>query len=139
MDEKAIIYLAGFFDGEGSVGLYDTRYRKQTQFRVSLCNNINTPLLLAQEMFGGSIRKRTRQQKTKVGVNFEWYIYGHNAEEFLEAIRPYLIIKDKQVDVFLEARKNLNGSGEGSLSETQWKALEEAEHILKSLKKEVSA
>ena len=139
MDEATLAYFAGFFDGEGSVGLYDTRHRKQPQFRVSLCNNIVTPLELVKELFGGSIRKRVRPYKTKVSINFEWYVHGHNAEEFLEAIRPYLMVKAKQVDVFLGARLELNGSGGGPLSEAQWEALAEAECILKSLKQEVSS
>lgn len=106
----AYVYFAGFFDGEGSCGIY-TYKGKKTQFRVSLCNNDPRPLHRVVEMFGGYLRPRFRKYKDGISNNWEWYIDGTKAEKFLRAIRPHTIIKGEQIDVFLTARTFLCGKG----------------------------
>lgn len=129
-------YFAGFFDGEGSCGIYDSAKRKQTVFRVSLCNNDPRPLAEAKSRFGGVVRSRFRRQRNETKNNYEWYIYGKNAERFLQAIRPFVLVKGEQIDVFLTARKLLCGSG-NRMSDDAKLAIQEAEVLLKQMKRTI--
>lgn len=138
--KEACIYLAGFFDGEGTVGIYGCASgarKKQPVFRACLCNNVKAPLELAREMFGGRIRLRLKQYKNGISRNWEWYVDGQNAEMFLHTIQPYCIVKRCQVDAYLQARTLLPGKG-NDLTREKWEALAEAELLLKKMKKEVS-
>lgn len=139
MDATVLAYFAGFFDGEGTVGLYNTKHMKTPLFRVCLCNNVKAPLELALNLFGGRIRSRFRMHASGLHNNWEWYIDGPKADHFLRSIRPYTIVKSNQIDVYLDARSKLPGSGSGTRTQAQWEALIEAEAILKSLKREVTA
>ena len=128
-------YFAGFFDGEGSCGIYDTSIdKKQAQFRVSLCQNDPRPLYEVQSIFGGSIRPRRRYVNNKLSINYEWYIYGSKAERFLFCIRPFTIVKSEQIDIFLAARKCLCGKGNRKATQNS-AGLIEAERVLKALKR----
>lgn len=129
-------YFAGFFDGEGSCGLYDTGdLGKQPQFRVSLCNTDPRPLQTVKTLFGGAIRARL-PHKGHLGkkINYEWYVYGKNSETFLIAIRQFTIIKSEQIDVFLTARKYLVGKGNRKAMHNTDRLIK-AEQKLKALKK----
>lgn len=132
----ALEYFAGFFDGEGSCGIYDAVANKRATFRVSLCNNDPRPLLKAKELFGGLIRSRFRRYKAEIKNNFEWYVFGKNAEAFLIAIRPFVLVKGEQIDVFLAARQTLCGSG-NRMSPEATQAIQEAELLLKRLKRAI--
>ena len=128
-------YFAGFFDGEGSCGIYRVRNKPQIPvFRVSLCNNDPRPLQEAHVQFGGTVRPRLRTQRGKTTCNYEWYIYGKNADVFLKSIRPFTVIKSEQIDKFLSARLMLVGSGNRRTAESD-RAIREAETILKTLKR----
>ena len=92
-----VIYCAGFFDGEGSVGVYSRRY---------VCTVSNTdirPLKKFIEMWGGKLHI---QQKSKLkGANmdvFHWHLYGQNCRDFLNEIYPHTIVKKDQIKLFLE-------------------------------------
>jgi hypothetical protein len=131
-------YFAGFFDGEGSVGIYHVQNTIQTCFRVSLCNNIATPLQKAEAFFGGRLRPRYREYRGRPTCNWEWYVWGNNAVNFLETIYPFLSVKTEQVDVFLRAYKFCppRGNHKGDpLVEENRQTLREAEMVLKDLKR----
>src|SRR3989304_1851117 len=99
-----IAYFAGFFDGEGSVGIYYTHRIKGPSCRISLCNNDPRPLQKALELFGGKIRPRFRKFRAdKCGIrnNWEWYAWGKQAEKFLLAVLPHLLIKKNQAEIYL--------------------------------------
>lgn len=92
-------YLAGFFDGEGSVGIYgSTRYN----LRVCINQVVNSDsTVLFDELvknFGGALYypKRTRLHHKQA---VSWTAYGEAAMPFLIAIRPYLRLKMRQVDI----------------------------------------
>jgi hypothetical protein len=61
------------------------------------------------ETFGGSVLEETPKKLSRQLI-YRWKIYGYQAAEFLEAIRPYLKIKRKQADLaiwFVTAKKDL--------------------------------
>ncbi len=93
-DETEIAYFAGFFDGEGTLGIYNGRHV------VCLANTDARPLRRAQELWGGHLY-RMKRQKYAVRDIWHWNIYGHAARPFLEAILPHSQLKKEQVEVFL--------------------------------------
>ena len=99
MADTRLIYLAGFFDGEGSVGMYEGGRNV-----ASLTNTDIRPLIMARDLFGGYLTMQPiRSRPGAVQDLFRWQIYGHSARPFLEAIRPFVMLKGEQIDVYLDA------------------------------------
>ncbi len=103
-------YLAGLFDGEGSVTFryYKTKprmraafFRSNFQIRIS---NTNYPTIKwLHQTFGGLII-RGKQYPTNPVKNmktgYQWQLTA-NPFKFLHAIQPYLRIKRERVDLIL--------------------------------------
>lgn len=89
-----LAYIAGFFDGEGSVGF--TRCRSSVYPRVMIVNT-NLPVLCSiQRRFGGDIRPLSLRKKGwKVGyvLRLGWSV----AVNFLDKISPWVVVKAKQL------------------------------------------
>lgn len=95
-DPTELAYFAGFFDGEGCVAIYPGKYV------ASIANTDVRPLRRAQELWGGYISMwEARARRYAVQDLWHWQIYGHSARPFLEAIRPFMMLKGEQVDVYL--------------------------------------
>ena len=91
-----LAYFAGFFDGEGCVAIYKKKYV------VSLTNTDVRPLKKVQEMWGGFINVQKKENRRfAIQDIFRWQVYGHNARPFLEAIRPFVLVKREQIDIYL--------------------------------------
>src|SRR5437773_8720684 len=82
-------YLAGFFDGEGSV--YIAHRHVKLDVAMTVANTNPEPLELIQEAYGGglSIRNRANEKHKAVWV---WTLRGDRAVALLEAILDKLII-----------------------------------------------
>ncbi len=100
--ERHLAYFAGFFDGEGCVGMYTRRYV------VSLTNTDIRPILLAKELWGGTVYCQKKEGRRYARQDlWIWHIYGHKSKPFLEAIRPFTIIKKDQIDCYLSTMKHV--------------------------------
>lgn len=110
-------YAAGFFDGEGSISILVTRPNKKhpTAFhrlRVQVAQRVSHRAVLDElaETFGGAVY--VRKQKTAASQRWiagaDWIITRtSDAQAFLLAIEPFVIVKREQVDIalrFLAAR-----------------------------------
>jgi hypothetical protein len=96
MDEF-LIWAAGFFDGEGCVGIYPGRQAGRVRWRLclSVVQKDRRPLDLMRERFGGSISRKEDDR---------WVLtFGPgSASAFLREVRPHLRVKADQADVALE-------------------------------------
>lgn len=85
-------YLGGFFDGEGSIGI----------FSGSICARVtNTDLAILhhfQDRWGGTIVSHTRATERRKEC-YQWKCYGPTAEKFLKDIFPFL--REKRIQGFL--------------------------------------
>ena len=91
-----LAYFAGFFDGEGCVAAYRRKYV------VSLTNCDVRPLVRARELWGGFISRQTvESRKFALRDLWRWQIYGQKSRAFLEAIRPFSLLKREQIDTYL--------------------------------------
>ncbi len=96
--DTELAYFAGFFDGEGSVAIYSKKYV------VSLTNTDLRPLQRAKDLWGGFLSTQTVATRPfSLQDIWRWQIYGHSARPFLEAIRPFSMLKAEQIDCYLEA------------------------------------
>jgi hypothetical protein len=95
-------YLAGFFDGEGCVGVYESRVGRYVVFTLrsqlvqnkSPCADALFPQL--QRRYGGHVGcKRTLTD----GIKYNWSIASNKAVVFLKHIQPY--VRFKRVEVRL--------------------------------------
>lgn len=97
MDISTIAYLAGFFDGEGSISLHEMR----SKVRIRVGQIVEEPLQRYVTMFGGKIYC---QQVTKGG--FSYYSYDTNDSNrcgnILTELYPYLVVKQAKAQVALE-------------------------------------
>lgn len=100
-DEK---WLAGFFDGEGSIGIYARNYdrtktKKYYVLVVSIAQSGNIGEQIISELefrYGGS---SYCQEKDGIKPQWKWNISADKASKFLENIMPYLVIKKYEAEL----------------------------------------
>jgi hypothetical protein len=92
-------YIAGFFDGEGSIGIYKISrtggYRLRTQLTQNITPDSESVMIELQSRFGGNIA-RMRAPIYKRGAAYNWQLNADVAAGFLKQIEPYLILKKDQ-------------------------------------------
>lgn len=120
-DKKVTIYMAGFFDGEGSIGIGKAKSRvgglNGYRYRVTV-SIVNTNLKVIElfkkhfaiEYMNTKTRFReltkdgTRRKKTAYAIQV---FHGH-AKRILEEMLPYLIIKKKQAEIAIAFQEHIN-------------------------------
>jgi hypothetical protein len=94
MDQQSLkIWFAGFYEGEGSVS---NDISNRNRLRVSISQNDITPLKIGKNIWGGNIRNRKRiTNKGKICNGNEWVLNHNSSLNFLNDIKPYMIIPYK--------------------------------------------
>lgn len=103
-DAEYLAYFAGFFDGEGSIGIYTNGNTAAGRtLRVQLTQNIDpiaTSILTeAADRWHASMTIMNRTMKRPA---YNWQNSGANAYATLLDLRPWLRIKLAQADVAIE-------------------------------------
>ena len=95
-------YMAGLFDGEGTVRT-GTNKHGSTFYRAQIGNTNQEVLLWLTEISGvGKCRKHTQSENPRWKQAYVWALDGMDKLlYFLEGIRPYVIIKRGQVEVMI--------------------------------------
>ena len=101
-DNLVNAYLAGFFDGEGSVGVYETQQSGYSRCsgvwykpRVSAGNSVKKIPILFQKQYGGGLVSFRRNEDRK--WEHAWSLSTNKPIElFLLKMLPYLIVKREQ-------------------------------------------
>jgi hypothetical protein len=98
-------YIAGFFDGEGSIYLSKDA---SGYYRLNACitNACREILEIIQKMYGGYIRIKSPSSMGKKRV-YELILTNKLAEVFLKDILPYLVIKKEIAEKALQYRKTI--------------------------------
>lgn len=106
--EIANQYLAGFFDGEGCITFqkfFSKKYQRKyvTAINIEICQKEPAVLFLYRNRFGGFIW--TRKNRTLS----QWQLNGaRKIEIFLNAVKPYLIIKRIEAELALELLEKIS-------------------------------
>jgi hypothetical protein len=106
-------YIAGFFDGEGTVSLIYTKRRTWIKhpdrfvfgfkFIVGVASTNLSILEKFQEQFLGDICKNAVPRKATHKQVFAWKICSADRQRhFLEAISPFVFVRKRQVELGLE-------------------------------------
>lgn len=100
-DQELFPYLAGFFDGEGSVSIDGSYKRGRWVLRLNLRQVNPAPLNVFAQRFGGTVRRIIRNGGRNGNDRniCEWNQSSHDAYTILKAIRPYLTVKAAEADL----------------------------------------
>lgn len=94
-------WAAGFIDGEGTIGLYTKGKNTSPVPTLRVSNTDPRPLEKLQRLFGGWVKA----SPPKLGnrrPQFFWVLQGSaKIQNVLEAILPYLCVKEKQAALVL--------------------------------------
>lgn len=117
-------YLAGLFDGEGSVTILMRTDKSYTRFECwCRISNTNRKLLISlYDNLGGNIDCSGRGRRHYGDkVVWDWRLNGTECVPFLMAIRPYLILKCVDVDLCIEmaSRFSTHRRGKGFVDFTE--------------------
>lgn len=93
MKDTDMAYAAGFFDGEGHVRC--DMIRGYPHLMVTIAQNDRQPLEWLQILFGGHIRL---QHVKKTGNCHNWNVNTTDAQYFLEAVIPFLMVKKAEAE-----------------------------------------
>ena len=108
------VWMAGFFDGEGSAGLY--RKFKNGAFysvttRINVSQTGNEMLALFFEAFGGALTliDRPDRKESKHTQYWTWTCDATvSASLFLQTVQPFLRVKGAEADLMLEFFNNMH-------------------------------
>lgn len=94
-------YYAGFFDGEGSIGIYRNGGRNwhlRTQLTQNILPSTTELMLELNALYGGNLS--TMRSKIYLGGGaYNWQLNGDVAVAFLRDIQPHLRLKKEQADI----------------------------------------
>lgn len=96
-------YAAGFFDGEGTIYSASRNNSKSPTIIVCITNTVAAPLEAMQAKWGGSIYLN-KSPGGRRRPQYQWTLCSRMAKPFLQAIRPYLMIKHEVVDLAIQHR-----------------------------------
>lgn len=105
--KQTLIYLAGFFDGEGHIGFSTSkRIAKDGTLviyhglRISVSQVSPSVIELFKDTFGtGHICKWLNQNQR---VQFQWMTSGKSAYEVIKHLFPYLIVKKDEAELAIK-------------------------------------
>lgn len=130
-------WLAGFFDGEGTVDIRiaKTHGGKYMRFelRVQIAQRDRAPLRLIQAEYGGSIQGR------RCGL---WVASGSTALAFLRAIFPHSVCKADQIAVGIRFQERLVGMADRMVASRRrgfWKLPQDEMDARLALHREIRA
>ncbi len=97
--EKA--YLAGIIDGEGCITVCKSSRYDNRVITVAVAMNDREAIDILFEHFGGCLFE-LKKQNPKWNDGWRWAVKQRKAKVVLEAVLPYLRIKDRQAILALE-------------------------------------
>ena len=129
MDNIAWAYIAGLFDGEGSVLITRDKHNYYTlQVQLVLTHKEAIDKLAA--MTGGFVCRPTRPSDPNRLPAWRWGLKSRKAAAFLEQVLPYLIVKRRQAELGLAFQsrcavgKHASRGGFRPLPQEEWDARE---------------
>lgn len=99
VERDFVLYVAGFFDGEGSVGVYPNA-RGSYFLRTQVTQNVS-PAVTA--LFAACVSRWGGNFSTQVGARpegkYNWQLGSHRCVRFLEEILPFSRLKRDQIEI----------------------------------------
>lgn len=119
--EVEVAYLAGFFDGEGSIFISTEKHnscphklRHHLTLRISNTNSDILHLLFSIFKVGVVKKQPTPEMETKGWTqDWVWVIVSRGAVNLLEMMLPYLKVKKKQAELAIKFQSLLMKNPKG--------------------------
>lgn len=135
--EELLIWAAGFFDGEGCIGVSRSKKGKLCVYysiQITAFQNVRAPLGIFHQLFGGTIRYST----THSTGGWVWQLSGRRLKVALEEMLPFLIVKREQAQIGIafqgrkvpKGGKYIDGLEARRLDHLDWEKM----HALKIIK-----
>jgi hypothetical protein len=103
MSKLTASYLAGYIDGEGYLGIIPNSHKPSYRAVLKVASVNEEIIDWLKESYGGNIWKRKFHDNSKDA--YTWDLSGKNLLPFLEKIKPYLKIKNKQAELLIRKEK----------------------------------
>lgn len=135
-NEASLYYLAGIIDSKGTIKI--TRQGRYHQMGLIVSNTSEKLINYLQDNYEGRI---SGPHKNKIEGNkdiFVWQCNGKDAIKLIKKIKSYLIIKQKQAEVAIEAHKNAfkhSYRGDGANNKVPKSIIDKREHYYQQMKK----
>lgn len=108
LPEKTLSYIAGFFDGEGTINISPGRGSNYYTLSISVTNTDHEILFQLKEWLGGKVSNAKVRNARSKPVR-RWSVDSGQAEEILEALLPYLIVKKRRAHLAIGFRELFKG------------------------------
>ena len=100
LNKQQISYIAGFFDGEGSIYMLHNKKTNQIFLCVNLTNTNKKVLDWINKNLGGKL-SLSKDKRAKIQLyRLRWY--SQNALSILKVLKPYLQIKKNKCKLAIE-------------------------------------
>jgi len=138
LNELDLSYIAGFFDGEGSVTIHHNyapspRGKSPNHtLQVSIGNTDPRVIVWIHEHFGGALTMRSGFKPNHRDV-IQWMARSNKAARFLRMILPYLRMKREQAEIALTFQQAKSGYRKKMLSSDEIKHREGQMHAIREL------
>jgi len=111
MEKTALAYLAGFFDGEGTICICKRANRNSFTLRIAIGQMERAPLVLFENAFGGRIHQLKRGARSDM---LQWNLMVRDQQiGFLRMMLPYLRSKRREAEIALAFLENTAKIGFG--------------------------
>lgn len=113
-----VAWLAGFFEGEGTIYAKKGKYLKKSgevtpncRISVTICQNFEEPLLKCKKIYSEFSITGPYKNKTSKNIHYQCNVHNEKAMKFIEIIYPLLserrkIQADKAIDEYISFKKN---------------------------------
>jgi hypothetical protein len=138
---EQLIYLAGFFDGEGCISIcHHSNSKKYKYLNLDIfVSNTNIPSLeLFKNVFNGNIyaqSNKTYKDHPNWKQAYVWQLGNNRASECLKELLPYLEQKKPQALLAIEFQKSINETKRRKLTNEDMLLREELWLTLRKMKK----
>jgi hypothetical protein len=99
--DLSIAWAAGFFDGEGTIGIASRRGGRSHILRVGISQVAKAPIAQFADLFGGRVYSYGAAKAGRQPY-FQWIAESAKAATTLQALHPHLLVKDQEAAVALE-------------------------------------
>lgn len=114
MTEVEKAYIAGFVDGDGSIGLrkcHSERGYIDTLVRLRVTQASKEILDWIGLTTGAGTVRQWARCSNRHRSRFEWYCSGRKALAVIREIYPYLLVKKLQAEIVLKYEETMVGTG----------------------------
>lgn len=106
--QTELAYIAGFFDGEGHIGIYTYKAskngRRYARLVIGITNSHRPVLEWAREVMGAGRIQVKRIHSERWSDCYSLIIQGLSARRFLTALLPYLKVKHERATLMLSLK-----------------------------------